>query len=263
MKVTLLKLTRKKEVVKRLEPQALADMIRNNPEERKVFNLRLHYQFMKPIRMDDGQVTIDSDKHLVNLSRICFAAEFDFYREKPRVHHYNGLVVIEVNGLKTYEEAVGIRNKAAKMDETLMAFLGASGMSVKIVCRGELFGTSTDSSEGGEKLPTKEEDIKQFHKNLYDTARRAYQNPIRRCTSTPRHAPSRQTASGTTSQSPHPSHGRAACSCLDEPSREPITSTGSSSSGRSSESASICPTRTVRCRCSSRLRASRSNRAYP
>ena len=60
MKVTLLKLTRKKEVVKRLEPQALADMIRNNPEERKVFNLRLHYQFMKPIRMDDGQVTIDS-----------------------------------------------------------------------------------------------------------------------------------------------------------------------------------------------------------
>ena len=176
MKVTLLKLTRKKEVVKRLEPQALADMIRNNPEERKVFNLRLHYQFMKPIRMDDGQVTIDSDKHLVNLSRICFAAEFDFYREKPRVHHYNGLVVIEVNGLKTYEEAVGIRNKAAKMDETLMTFLGASGMSVKIVCRGELFGTSTDSSEGGEKLPTKEEDIKQFHKNLYDTARRAYQN---------------------------------------------------------------------------------------
>ena len=61
MKVTLLKLTRKKEVVKRLEPQALADMIRNNPEERKVFNLRLHYQFMKPTRMDDGQVTIDSD----------------------------------------------------------------------------------------------------------------------------------------------------------------------------------------------------------
>ena len=176
MKVTLLKLTRKKEVVKRLEPQALADMIRNNPEERKVFNLRLHYQFMKPIRMDDGQVTIDSDKHLVNLSRICFAAEFDFYREKTRVHHYNGLVVIEVNGLKTYEEAVGIRNKAAKMDETLMAFLGASGMSVKIVCRGELFGTSTDSSEGREKLPTKEEDIRQFHKNLYDTARRAYQN---------------------------------------------------------------------------------------
>ena len=253
MKVTLLKLTRKKEVVKRLEPQALADMIRN--------------QFMKPIRMDDGQVTIDSDKHLVNLSRICFAAEFDFYREKPRVHHYNGLVVIEVNGLKTYEEAVSIRNKAAKMDETLMAFLGASGMSVKIVCRGELFGTSTDSFirtymtrlEGHTRISS------DWTSSIWSPSWSApYTSvPIRRCTSTPRHAPSRLTASGTTSQSPHPSHGRAACSCQDEPSREPITSTGSSSSGRSSESASICPTRIVRCRCSSRLRASRSNRAYP
>ena len=83
---------------------------------------------------------------------------------------YNGLVVVEVNGLKRYEEAVAIRNQAAKMDETLMAFLGASGMSVKIVCRGELF------TEEGQGLPTSEADIRQFHLNLYNTARRAYQN---------------------------------------------------------------------------------------
>ena len=40
------------------------------------------------------------------------------------------------------------------MPQTLLAFIGASGRSVKIVCRGELFG-------GG--LPVEEEDIKRFH----------------------------------------------------------------------------------------------------
>jgi predicted P-loop ATPase len=75
-----------------------------------------------------------------------------------------------VNNLSTYEKAVEVRDQAKKMPETLMAFLGASGKSVKIVCRGELF------SEGEEKLPVKEEDIRQFHLNLYQTARRAYMN---------------------------------------------------------------------------------------
>ena len=167
MKVSLLKISRKKEVVNRLELKVLADMICKNPEEQRVYDLRLQYQFYKPVRQGDGQIMVDS-QHYVNLPRVCFAVEFDKYHGKPRLLAYNGLVVIEVNGLKTYEEAVAIRNQMAKMDETVMAFLGASGMSVKIVCRGELFGN------GG--LPTKNDDVRQFHKNLYETARRAYQN---------------------------------------------------------------------------------------
>ena len=52
------------------------------------------------------------------------------------------------------------------MPQTLLAFIGASGRSVKIVCRGELFG-------GG--LPVEEEeDIKRFHLNLYEKARMVY-----------------------------------------------------------------------------------------
>jgi hypothetical protein len=169
MKVTLLKIARKKEVINRIDLQTLADMIRKSPEERQIFNLRLNYQFMKPERKEDGQITIDGE-HTINLPRICFAAEGDKYKEKVRMLAYNGLVVVEVNGLKRYEDAVAIRNQAAKMDETLMAFLGASGMSVKIVCKGELF------KEEGEGLPTDEADIRQFHLNIYNTARRAYQN---------------------------------------------------------------------------------------
>ena len=168
MKISLLKFSRKKEVIKRLELMELAEMIRENPEKSQVFNLRLNYQFYQPQRMSDGQIVLDSQQHTVNLPRILFAAECVNYKEMQKGLKYNGLVVVEVNGLKTYEEAVNIRNQAARMDETLMAFLGASGKSVKIVCRGELFGK--------EELPTAENEIRQFHKNVYDTARRAYQN---------------------------------------------------------------------------------------
>ena len=168
MKITILKQARKKVVINRLELQELAEMIRENPIKEKVFNLRLNYQFLKLKRMGDGQIIVDDEQHTVNLPRILFAAECVNYKEIQKGLKYNGLVVIEVNGLKTYEEAVNIRNQAAKMDETLMAFLGASGMSVKIVCRGEMF--------DGKGLPKKDEAIRQFHTNLYNTARRAYQN---------------------------------------------------------------------------------------
>ena len=177
MKISLLKISRKKEVIKRLDLSELAEMIRENPEKKQVFNLRLNYQFYKPQRMPDGQITLDDQQHTVNLPRILFAAECINYKDIQKGLNYNGLVVVEVNGLKTYEDAVNIRNQAARMDETVMAFLGASGMSVKIVCRGELFGKEEVRGKMEElKLPTKEDEIRMFHKNLYETARRAYQN---------------------------------------------------------------------------------------
>ena len=191
MKVSLLKLSRKKEVIKRVELSDLAEMIRKNPEEEKVFDLRLNYQFYKPQRLPSGQITLDDEKHVVNLPRILFAADSMNYKEMQKGLKYNGLAVVEVNGLKTYEEAVGVRNQAARMDETLMTFLGASGKSVKIVCRGELYQKAdgrrlTEDARGkkqdakgqvaDDRLPKKEDEIRQFHKNLYETARRAYQN---------------------------------------------------------------------------------------
>ena len=177
MKISLLKMSRKKMVVNRLELKDLAEMIRKSPEEQKVFNLRLNYQFYQPQRLDDGQIVIDAQNHTVNLPRILFAAECVNYKEMQKGLRYNGLVVVEVNGLKTYEEAVGIRNQAARLDETVMAFLGASGKSVKIVCRGELFGKEDGRGQKEDgRLPKKEDEIRLFHKNLYETARRAYQN---------------------------------------------------------------------------------------
>ena len=148
MKITLLKNVRRKEVMNRLELSAIVEMIRNNPDKQKVYNLRLNYPFLKPERKEDGQIVVDGE-NTVNLPRICFAAEYNKYKEKARMQAYNGLVVVEVNGLERYEDAVNIRNQAARMDETLLAFLGASGKSVKIVCRGELYKDAALSHEGG------------------------------------------------------------------------------------------------------------------
>ena len=117
-----MKISRKKEVINRLALEELAGMICKNPEEQNVYDLRLQYHFYKPVRQNDGQIMVDS-QHFVSLPRVCFAIEFDKYKEKPRLLAYNGLVVIEANGLKTYEDAVNVRNQAARMDETVMAFM--------------------------------------------------------------------------------------------------------------------------------------------
>ena len=84
MKVSLLKLSRKKEVIKRVELSDLAEMIRKNPEEEKVFDLRLNYQFYKPQRLPSGQITLDDEKHVVNLPRILFAADSMNYKEMQK-----------------------------------------------------------------------------------------------------------------------------------------------------------------------------------
>ena len=67
--ISLLKFTRGKEVINRLELSAVAEMIRRNPDEQRVRNLRLQYQFMKPERLDDGQIAVDS-RHVLDMPTI-------------------------------------------------------------------------------------------------------------------------------------------------------------------------------------------------
>ena len=166
MKVTLLKKDGRKEVINRVELVDLAAAIKNGSMMQAVKKTREVYHLMNPHRLADGQVLTQWEGG-IRLPRICFAADYQNRKGEWRLIDYNGLVVLEVNDLQTYEKAVEIRELAKKLPETMLCFLGGSGRSVKIVCRGELYG-------GG--LPTDEEDIRQFHLNLYNTARRAYQN---------------------------------------------------------------------------------------
>lgn len=166
MKVTVLKKKGKKEVINRFELNDLAAAIQDGQMMHTVKHTREIYHLMNPHRLADGQVSTQWEGG-VKLPRICFAADYQTQKGKWRMIDYNGLVVLEVNDLQTYEKAVEVRELAKKLPETMLCFLGGSGRSVKIVCRGELYG-------GG--LPKEEEQIRQFHLNIYNTARSAYQN---------------------------------------------------------------------------------------
>ena len=166
MKITLLKKEGRKEVINRVELVEMASAIKNGMIKNTVRQTREVYHLMNPHRLGDGQISTQLEGG-IKLPRICFVADYQNRKGDWRMLAYNGLVVLEVNDLQTYEEAIEIRELAKKMPETLLCFLGGSGRSVKIVCRGELF-------EGG--LPTGEQNIRQFHQNLYNTARMAYQN---------------------------------------------------------------------------------------
>ena len=166
MNITLLKKSGTKEVINHLTLDGLVAAIKEGEVQTAVKKFREVYHLMKVERLDDGQVTTNWEGG-IRMPRICFAADYQKRKEQWLMKHYNGLVVLEVNNLPTYEKAVEIRGLAKKLPETLMCFLGASGRSVKIVCRGELYSCG---------LPEDEAEMRQFHLNIYNTARRAYQN---------------------------------------------------------------------------------------
>ena len=168
MRVTLLNISRKTETASRIELQQVAQIIKEGPQVEMVRHIRDVYHLMSPQRTDDGRVLTHFEGG-IKLPRLCFAAEYENRDQKRRMLKYNGLVVLEINGLSTYEQAMAIRNKARRMPQTLLCFLGGSGKSVKIVCRGELY-----QDQGG-GLPKDEADIQLFHHHLYETARQAYQ----------------------------------------------------------------------------------------
>ena len=190
MKISLIKFYRKQETVTRQELPDVVQWIQDGPQQKEVRRIRQVYHLMNPQRLEDGRVmtqVVDA----IKLPRVCFAAEYEKRNGKLRMLKYNGLVVLEVNDLQSYEQAVAVKNKVRRMPQTVLCFLGGSGKSVKIVCRGELFADSPSpaasksttvasnsraaSKSTAASLPEAEADIRQFHHNIYETARQAYQ----------------------------------------------------------------------------------------
>jgi hypothetical protein len=167
VKITLLKTHRKQETIQRVSLDDLAAMIRDCEMAAHVRRLREVFHLIRVTYLDDG--TVQSNVHLpFSLPRICFAAEYEHKKRQRVMKTYNGLVVLEINSLAGYDEAITVRDAAGRLPYTLMAFLGTSGRSVKIVCRGELYPDRRPNV-----LPTDPDDIQRFHAQLYNKARKA------------------------------------------------------------------------------------------
>ncbi len=68
------------------------------------------------------------------IPRLCFATEYRRMNGSRQLLRRNALVLLEIDGLADYATAVNMRNAAARQPYTLMAFIGANGHSVEIVC---------------------------------------------------------------------------------------------------------------------------------
>ena len=170
-RTTLIKNYRNKETLRLVELQEVADFIRNGAFKDQVSEFRSVFPLMTfADRNDEGTLTgyVNWPK---NLPRICFALEQEHRNGERITRGYTGLVLLEVNNLASHDEADAVRKGAAEMPQTLMAFVGADGQSVKIVCQGELF-------PGGNRLPESDAEIALFHENLYERARLIYNGQL-------------------------------------------------------------------------------------
>ena len=185
-KVTIIKNYRHKETLRLVDLQVLADTISKGEYTEQVSEFRRVYPLMHySSRRSDGTLEgyVDWPK---DLPRICFALEQENRNGSRVTRNYNGLVLLEVNNLTGQDEAEAVRRGAAEMPQTLMAFVGAEGQSVKIICRGELFpqgDTQTSGPFSAEKsmdsqIPQTSEDIALFHENLYERARLIYNGQL-------------------------------------------------------------------------------------
>lgn len=84
---------------------------------------------------------------------------------------YSGYVLLEFNRLGSREEACRLRNQIVMYNQPLLAFVGAGGMSVKVVIRYVL----TDGT-----LPATEEKAACFHAYAYRRAAEHFQLQLRR-----------------------------------------------------------------------------------
>lgn len=172
-RITIVKNYRNKETLRLVEMQELAEMIRQGEYEDQVKEFRKELPMKSYVsRSSDG--TLEGYANWPKeLPRICFALEQENRNHELVTRAYTGLVLLEVNNLTGSDEAAAVRRGAGEMPQTLMAFVGADGQSVKIVCKGEFF-----PGGAGGKLPITESDIALFHENLYERARLIYNGQL-------------------------------------------------------------------------------------
>ena len=158
MKVTIFKPKRKRETMTNMEIEQVVEELRTGKYEDEVREVRDVFPLIHPRLTDDGRMVSDIEFRM-RLPRLCFAGELKKRRKEEALMTYNGLLVLEANNLESYEEAARLRNEAARLPQTLLAFVGCSGRSVKIVCRGMLLDSQW-------QLPGSIEDMEMLKSNI-------------------------------------------------------------------------------------------------
>ena len=174
-RITMIKKQGSKETLRLMTIEELADLLRQGAFAEQVQRLRTYYPLLQAERNADGELE-GQEEYTKSLPRLLFALEQENRQGQRTTLLYTGLVLLEVNNLTGREEAEAIRQGAAEMPHTLMAFVGADGQSVKIICKA----SPLPLQKGGETepLPTDPATVALFHENLYERARLIYNGQL-------------------------------------------------------------------------------------
>ena len=147
MKITVLKPSKGKVTTTWLEPEEVVSLVRSDKYSREIGEFRGLYPLMKGEKAELPRVN-------KALPALCFGAELErtdgnnFVHAndyRPVVANENRLLLIEVSNLKDYRVATQLRNMAAQLPQTFMAFIGYDDHSLKIVVRFEASGYDNDA----------------------------------------------------------------------------------------------------------------------
>ena len=164
-RITMIKKQGSKETLRLTTIEELTEQIRQGAFAEQVQRLRTYYPLLQTERNADGELE-GQEEYTKSLPRLLFALEQENRQGQRTTLSYTGLVLLEVNNLTGREEAEAIRQGAAEIPHTLLAFVGADGQSVKIVCQGEQLATE------------KQQAPSLFHENLYERARLIYNGQL-------------------------------------------------------------------------------------
>ena len=104
---------------------------RNGQERYTRYNLGDVVEMIRKGKLKSGKPLGE----LTDMPRICFASAIKNEKGKRWTYLYNGLILLEINNLPDRKTAEEIRQEASLIDYTVLAFVGADGRSVKLVCQ--------------------------------------------------------------------------------------------------------------------------------
>ena len=168
---TLFKIHGRNTTATRWSVEEIVEAIRNKKYLKEVAEFREMGALANVKKRENGTLDIEDAAWEKVLPRICFACDYQKRGGEMQQVAYNGLILLEVNNLQSEEEAIGLRFYAGRQPQTLLAFVGADGRSVCIVCRAELY---PNCRQEGSALPTGDEQIRCFHYNAYTAAQKFY-----------------------------------------------------------------------------------------
>ncbi len=160
MKITLLRAHGEKKIQRMVELAIMLESMKKETREQPVSNMRYSLQFT-----DAGT----RNKDVGRVPQLIFAASFNKVDGTQVMTSYNGVALVEVNNLSGMDEATAVRQKVAEFPQTLAAFIGSGGKSVKILVPFSL----PDGT-----LPQTRREAELFQAHAYRWAVRFYQAQI-------------------------------------------------------------------------------------